>query len=217
MTDRIDRGCFITLEGGEGAGKTTQIEFLCAHLKDRGIDTVRTREPGGTPRGEAIRELLVSGEVDRWQPMTEALLNYAARVEHVTHTIEPALARGLWVVSDRFADSTMAYQGLCQGAGADRIRALDEAALGDFGPDLTLILDLPVDIALGRANHRNANAAVTEDRFERMGKDFHERLRSAFLDIAKANPARCRVINADGAPDAVAGRIWAAVTDALGI
>lgn len=217
MSDRTQRGCFITLEGGEGTGKSTQIEHLCAHLRDRGIDAVRTREPGGTPQGEAIRDLLVSGKTDRWQPLTEALLNYAGRIEHVAHIIEPALERGLWVVSDRFADSTMAYQGICQGVGMDRVAALHEAALGEFAPDLTLVLDLPVEVALARANHRNAGAAAAEDRFERMGRSFHECLRTAFLDIAKANSARCRVIDADGTPGEVAQRIWTAVTEALGI
>ncbi|MEX1147091.1 MAG: dTMP kinase, partial [Sphingomonadales bacterium] len=164
MTERIERGCFITFEGGEGVGKTSQIGHLCAHLQSRGIEVVRTREPGGTPAGEEIRALLVSGRIDRWQPMTEALLNYAARAEHVAHVIEPALSRGLWVVSDRFSDSTMAYQGFCQGVGADRIESLHETVLGDFAPDLTLVMNLPVDKSLARAIKRNEG---TEDRYER--------------------------------------------------
>ncbi|RMF08214.1 MAG: dTMP kinase [Alphaproteobacteria bacterium] len=217
MTDRTPRGCFITLEGGEGTGKTTQIKHLCNRLAERGIETIQTREPGGTPAGEAVRNLLVSGDTDRWQPMSEALLNYAARVEHVTHTIAPALERGIWVVSDRFADSTMAYQGICQGVGRDRIETLHDTALGEFAPDLTLILDLPVETALERANRRNAGAPRSEDRFERMGQSFHERLRAAFLEIARADPARCQVIDANGTPEQVAARIWASVTRTFGI
>lgn len=222
MTDRIERGCFISIEGGEGTGKTTQIEYLCNHLRDRGIDVVRTREPGGTPAGEQIRTLLVSGRTDRWQPMTEALLNYAARYEHLVHTIEPAVARGLWVISDRFSDSTMAYQGICQGVGLDRIEALHDAALGDFAPDLTLVLDMPVEEALARANRRNGENGKgnhpnggAEDRFERMGRDFHEQLRAAFLHIATMHADRCRVIDASGEPEQVAARIWAEVTRSL--
>ena len=216
MTERTERGCFISLEGGEGTGKTTQISHLHAHLESRGLDVIATREPGGTPAAEAIRTLLVSGEVGRWTPMTEALLHYAARHDHYIHTIEPALKRGIWVVSDRFADSTMAYQGVAQGLGADRISALHDTVLGDFQPDLTLILDLPVDMGLARANHRNAGGNSNgEDRYERMGHDFHDRLRRAFLDIAAANPGRCRVIDADGPPEAVAQRLWSTVTRAL--
>lgn len=218
MTERTERGCFISLEGGEGTGKTTQIAHLKAHLEARGLDVIATREPGGTPAAEAIRALLVSGAVNRWTPMSEALLLYAARHDHYRQTIEPALVRGIWVISDRFADSTMAYQGLCQGLGAATVDALHAAVLGNFEPDLTLILDLPVEVALTRANHRNANGdGSSEDRYERMGIDFHERLRQAFLTIAADNPDRCRVIDADGDPEVVAGRIRAAVDEALDI
>lgn len=220
MTERTERGCFISLEGGEGTGKTTQINHLRAHLEARGLDVITTREPGGTPAAEAIRALLVSGEVDRWTTMTEALLHYAARHDHYVHTIKPALERGIWVISDRFADSTMAYQGITQGLGMDRISALHDTVLGDFEPDLTLILDLPVEVGLARANHRNtgvdgATNGACEDRYERMGQAFHDRLRQAFLDIAASNPARCRVIDADGDPEAVAQRLWSTVTSAL--
>lgn len=218
MTDRTERGCFISLEGGEGTGKTTQIAELKAHLVARGLDVITTREPGGTPAAEAIRSLLVSGEVDRWTPMSEALLLYAARHDHYRRTIEPALVRGYWVISDRFADSTMAYQGLCQGLGAATVDALHATVLGNFEPDLTLILDLPVEVALTRANHRNSTRdGETEDRYERMGIEFHERLRQAFLTIAADNPGRCRVIDADGTPEIVADRIRAMVNKALDI
>jgi len=169
------RGRFITLEGGEGAGKSTQIKRLTARLAARGIEAVATREPGGTPGAEAIRSLLVTGDVARWDAVTETLLHYAARREHVEKTVRPALARGAWVISDRFADSTMAYQGHAGAVGAARVAALHKLVLGDFQPDLTLILDLPVQVGLARAKAR----AGIEDRYERMGLAFHEALRKA--------------------------------------
>ncbi len=212
MIKNIERGCFITLEGGEGAGKSTQIRYLAERLKERRLDVLITREPGGTPGGEAIRHLLVNGDTGRWQPMTEALLHTAARVEHVQKVIEPALSRGVWVISDRFADSTRAYQGAAQGLSVETVDDLQRLALGTFAPDLTLILDLPVTVALERTRERGAGA---EDRYERMGNSFHERLRAAFLGIARNEPARCRVIDASGSVEEVASRVWATVRDAL--
>lgn len=212
MIKNIERGCFITLEGGEGAGKSTQIRHLAERLKERRLDVLITREPGGTPGGEAIRHLLVNGDTGRWQPMTEALLHTAARVEHVQKIIEPALSRGVWVISDRFADSTRAYQGAAQGLSVETVDDLQRLALGTFAPDLTLILDLPVTVALERTRERGAGA---EDRYERMGNSFHERLRAAFLGIARNEPARCRVIDASGSVEEVASRVWATVRDAL--
>lgn len=212
MIKNIERGCFITLEGGEGAGKSTQIRYLAERLKERRLDVLITREPGGTPGGEAIRHLLVNGDTGRWQPMTEALLHTAARVEHVRNVIEPALSRGVWVISDRFADSTRAYQGAAQGLSVETVDDLQRLALGTFAPDLTLILDLPVTVALERTRERGAGA---EDRYERMGNSFHERLRAAFLGIARNEPARCRVIDASGSVEEVASRVWATVRDAL--
>lgn len=212
MIKNIERGCFITLEGGEGAGKSTQIRHLAERLKERRLDVLITREPGGTPGGEAIRHLLVNGDTGRWQPMTEALLHTAARVEHVQKVIEPALSRGVWVISDRFADSTRAYQGAAQGLSVETVDDLQRLALGTFAPDLTLILDLPVTVALERTRERGAGA---EDRYERMGNSFHERLRAAFLGIARNEPARCRVIDASGSVEEVASRVWATVRDAL--
>lgn len=212
MIKNIERGCFITLEGGEGAGKSTQIRHLAERLKERRLDVLITREPGGTPGGEAIRHLLVNGDTGRWQPMTEALLHTAARVEHVRNVIEPALSRGVWVISDRFADSTRAYQGAAQGLSVETVDDLQRLALGTFAPDLTLILDLPVTVALERTRERGAGA---EDRYERMGNSFHERLRAAFLGIARNEPARCRVIDASGSVEEVASRVWATVRDAL--
>ncbi|RIK94078.1 MAG: dTMP kinase [Proteobacteria bacterium] len=212
MIKNIERGCFITLEGGEGAGKSTQIRHLAERLKERRLDVLITREPGGTPGGEAIRHLLVNGDTGRWQPMTEALLHTAARVEHVQKVIEPALSRGVWVISDRFADSTRAYQGAAQGLSVETVDDLQRLALGTFAPDLTLILDLPVTVALERTRERGAGA---EDRYERMGNSFHERLRAAFLGIARNEPVRCRVIDASGSVEEVASRVWTTVRDAL--
>ncbi|WP_341704066.1 dTMP kinase [Ferrovibrio sp.] len=213
------RGRFVTLEGGEGAGKSTQIGRLAERLAAAGLDVVTTREPGGTPGGEEIRRLLVTGEPGRWDAMTETLLHYAARREHVEKTVKPALARGAWVISDRFADSTMAYQGCAGSVGRDAVRALHRLVLGDFAPDLTVILDLPVELGLQRAKGRQAataSAAAAEDRYERMGSAFHETLRQAFHEIAAAEPQRCRLIDATGDADAVAVRIWDAVAGHFG-
>ena len=190
------RGKFITLEGGEGAGKTTLIKAVQAALVAKGLDVVVTREPGGTPGAEVLRDILLKGATDRWSPVTEALLMYAARVDHVERLIEPALSRGAWVISDRFADSTMAYQGYGGGVDPARIRAIHGAAIGDFKPDLTLILDLETSEGLARAGKRLVEAGSAEDRYERMERDFHDRLRNGFLEIAKADPLRCRVIDA---------------------
>lgn len=203
MKPMIERGCFITFEGGEGTGKTTQIRHLAAYLEQKGVDVVLTREPGGTPAAEAIRSLLVTGATDRWLPETEALLHTAARVEHVRRFVLPHLERGSWVLSDRFIDSSRAYQGVGQGLGLPFIDDLTRLALGDILPDLTFILDLPVAAALPRAQQRDGD----ENRYERMGLDFHERLRQAFLDIARAEPDRCRVIDVSPAIEIVAAHI----------
>lgn len=211
------RGKFITFEGGEGGGKSTQVAHLIAALKNAGINAISTREPGGAPASEDIRELLVSGAVDRWTPMAEVLLNYAAREIHVAKTILPALERGIWVISDRFSDSTMAYQGYGGGINRGRIASIHKAVLDDFMPDLTIILDLPVEQGLTRAGKRLADAASNEDRFERMERDFHHRLRDGFLAIAKDDPDRCRVIDAQVDADAVFSAVTSAVNDALGV
>ena len=167
------RGKFITLEGGEGAGKSTQAERLGGDLRRVGQPTQVTREPGGAPGAEDIRGLLVTGAVGRWDAITEALLHCAARREHLTKTIAPALDAGTWVVCDRFADSTMAYQGYGHGLERQVVAGLNELVLGAFAPDLTLVLDLPVEDGLGRAGQ----VTGPEDRYERMGRDFHQRLR----------------------------------------
>ncbi|MFQ5958239.1 MAG: dTMP kinase, partial [Alphaproteobacteria bacterium] len=176
-------GRFITIEGGEGAGKSTQAERLCAALRARGLDVVATREPGGSPGAEAIRRLLVSGAPERWDATTEALLHFAARRDHLVRTVLPALARGAWVVSDRFADSTTAYQGYAHGLGVEPVETLHRLVVGDHSPDLTLILDLPVDLGLARARRRGG-----DDRYERMDAGFHQRLREGFLAIAGREP-----------------------------
>ena len=198
------RGYFITFEGGEGAGKSTQLRRLGDRLEAAGRVVVRTREPGGSPGAEAIRALLVTGEADRWSPMTETLLMYAARRDHVERVIRPALDRGAIVLCDRFADSTRAYQGAGGGAAATLISALEAAVLGDLRPDLTLMLDLPVDIGLARAASRGGGEA----RFEAKGAPFHARLRAAFLAIADAEPERCAVIDATRDEAAVAAAVW---------
>ncbi|MBX3503854.1 MAG: dTMP kinase [Parvibaculum sp.] len=206
------RGRFITLEGGEGAGKSTQVKRLAAKLGAAGHRVVVTREPGGAPGAEDIRELLVKGDPGRWTARTEALLHFAAREEHLARTIRPALARGDWVISDRFVDSTMAYQGVGQGLGEEFIARLRALVVGADMPDLTLILDLPPEAGLARA-HRRANDG--EDRYERMNLEFHQTLRQAFLDIAKNEPERCAVIDAARDEDAVAAAIWAAAGERL--
>jgi len=196
----LKRGFFITLEGGEGRGKSTQAKRLAAHLAASGIEVVLTREPGGTPQGEALRALLVSGDTTNWSPASEAMLMSAAREVHVRTIIEPALARGAIVISDRFMDSTRVYQGYAGGVSADVIAALESAAVGECMPDLTLIFDLPAEQGLARAGFRGT---ANEDRFERKGRSFHEKLRQGFLAIAAAEPRRCTVIDASAAPDAV--------------
>ena len=208
-------GKFITLEGGEGAGKTAQIKLLADALKTGGLDPIITREPGGSPAAEVIRSLLVEGAVDRWQPMTEALLNFAARLEHVQATIEPALAAGRWVLCDRFADSTVAYQGYGHDLGRAVIDELHRLVLGYFQPDLTVILDIPAAEGLARATNREQAEGSREDRYEHMDEGFHQRLRDGFLDIARRNPERCVVIDAAQEPDKVQAEIRTVVGQRL--
>lgn len=205
------RGTFITLEGGEGAGKSTQLKRLEKKLVDSGHRVLLTREPGGSPGAEAIRDLLVTGDVARWTPLTEALLHFAARKDHLDKTVRPALEQGNWVLCDRFVDSTLAYQGVAQGLGPDPIMLLRRLVIGADMPQLTLILDLPVEVGLARAQNR----AGGEDRYERMGRAFHEKLRQAFLDIAKSEPERCVVIDATGSEEEVAAQIWSVLTQRL--
>ncbi|MEO0963011.1 MAG: dTMP kinase [Pseudomonadota bacterium] len=216
MATEIQRGRFITFEGGEGAGKTTQITRLIEALTAHQVAAISTREPGGTPAAEEIRALLVRGSADRWAPLSEALLLNAARVDHLERLIRPSLDKGTWVISDRFADSTTAYQGCALGVGSQIVSDLQRIAVGDTQPDLTLILDLPVDIGLARARAREADANEGEDRYEGFDTAFHETLRQAFLDIAIDEPNRCVVIDATQSQDEVAWAIWQAVTTRFG-
>jgi len=207
----VTRGIFITFEGGEGAGKSTQIRRLAERLRAGDREVVLTREPGGSPGAESIRELLLNGETDRWSPLTEALLMNAARRDHIERVIAPALARGAVVLCDRFADSTRAYQGAGGAVDSAVIAQLEAAVVGEVRPDLTLIFDLPVESGLTRALARNGG----EERFEAKGAAFHERLRAAYLDIAEAEPERCVVIDATASLDAVEAAILAAVQPRL--
>ena len=208
------RGRFITFEGGEGAGKSTQVRRLVEALARSGVEAIATREPGGAPGAELIRKLLVDGPVSRWESLTEAILHFSARREHVVRTVWPALDRGQWVISDRFADSTMAYQGYGQGADRAAITALYRATLGDFAPDLTIVLDVPVAVGLARANAREGGA---QSRYERMDPAMHERLRQGFLAIAQAEPARCVTLNANLGPEAIEAEVNLLVGARLGV
>ena len=208
----MTRGRFITLEGGEGAGKSTQLKRLAERLRGLGLEVIATREPGGSPGAEAIRELVLNGAADRWSPVTETLLMYAARRDHIERVIAPALARGAWVVCDRFADSTRAYQGAGGGADPALIAALEAQVLGETRPDLTLIFDIPPEVGLERAQVRGG-----EMRFESKGLAFHQRLREGFLAIARAEPGRCALIDATGSIDAVEAAVWGAVEGRLAV
>jgi dTMP kinase len=198
------RGYFITLEGGEGAGKSTQARRLAAALAAAGVPVLRTREPGGAPGAERIRDLLLSP--GSWDSLTEAMLHFAARREHVVQSIRPMLEAGAWVICDRFADSTLAYQGAGQGLAYETWARLCDLTLEGLQPDLTLILDLPVEAGLARAAGRSA-----ADRYEKLDADFHARIRAGFHDIARREPARCVVL--DAARDAEA--VYAAITETL--
>ena len=195
-------GRFISVEGGEGAGKSTNIRRLKQALEAAGITVVATREPGGSPGAEQIRKLLVEGVASRWDPICETLLHCAARRDHVERVVRPALERGEWVLSDRFADSTMAYQGYGHGVARELIEILHREAIGDLQPDLTLILDLPASTGLARAG---------------MGVDFHRRLRDGFLDIARREPDRCAVIDAMQDIETVQTAIRETVAARLGV
>ena len=209
----MTRGRFISFEGGEGAGKSTQVKRLAARLEAQGHEVVMTREPGGSPGAESIRDLVLRGDADRWSPVTETLLMYASRRDHIERVIRPALARSAWVVCDRFADSTRAYQGAAGGTDPGLITALETYILEDIRPDLTLVFDLPADVGLARAHAR----AGTEMRFESKGMAFHERLREGFRAIAVAEPDRCLIIDAAADMDSVELAVWRTVTERLAV
>jgi len=207
-------GKFVTFEGGEGAGKSTQIRRLAERLTASGREAVVTREPGGTPTAEAIRRFLLSGAV-KLGAAEEAVLFAAARADHVDRVIRPALAAGRWVLSDRFADSTRAYQGATGGADADLLDALDRVAVGRTRPDLTIVLDIPAEAGLARAGDRRTRGGESPDRFERDDVATHEARRRAFLAIAEREPDRCVVVDAAASEEAVAEAVWRAVSTRL--
>jgi dTMP kinase len=203
---------FVTFEGGEGAGKSTQAKRLAAALEAHGVSVCLTREPGGAPGAEEIRGLLVKGEPGRWDALSETLLMFAARTDHLAQTIRPALKEGRWVVCDRFTDSTYAYQGAGRGLGMQAIAAIENVATGKFRPDLTFILDVTVETGLSRAAARHGH----DSRFEHFDGVFHERLREFFHALAAREPGRCVLIDSTAPPDEVAAQIWEAVSCRFG-
>jgi len=203
---------FITFEGGEGVGKSTQVKRLVDALSRTSVTAVRTREPGGTPKAEAIRSLILQGGSESWGPGAEAVLFAAARLDHVDQLIAPSLRAGKWVICDRFHDSTRAYQGLTGGVDDKLIRGLEVLALDGHSPDLTLMLDMDPEMAFERVAQRALEEGGAADRFEKEDLDWHRRLRDAFLDIAQKNPERCVVIDADRGEDDLEEAIWATVT-----
>ena len=205
---------FITFEGGEGVGKSTQVKRLLANLHRHEIAAVRTREPGGTPKAEAVRSFILQGRSESWGAGAEAVLFAAARLDHVNQLIAPSLDAGKWVISDRFHDSTRAYQGLTGGVDDRLIRGLEALALNGRKPDLTLVLDMDPEVAFRRVNERELEGALqqTGDRFEKEDLDWHRRLREAFLAIATNNPERCVVIPANQSEDSLEQEIWDTLT-----
>lgn len=207
------KGVFVTLEGGEGAGKSTQVRLLKEWLEGLGRDVLVTREPGGSEQGEALRALLVTGSTERWDPISETLLHFAARREHLRTTILPALARGMWVLCDRFADSTMAYQHFGQGVSADLIDTLYREVVGPHGPALTLILDIAPDAGFARIAARAADG----HRYESMDRTLHRRVHAGFRVIAEAAPDRCVLVPAEGDIKTVQARLRAAIAERWGV
>jgi dTMP kinase len=205
---------FITFEGGEGVGKSTQVKRLLANLSKLNISAVRTREPGGTPKAEAIRAFILQGRSESWGPGSEAVLFAAARLDHVNQLIAPSLKSGKWVISDRFHDSTRAYQGLTGGVDDKLIRGLEELALNGNRPDLTIVLDMDPEVAFKRVNDRELEGALqqTGDRFEKEDLDWHRRLRDSFIAIANANKDRCVLIPAGQTEEALEQEIWDTMT-----
>jgi dTMP kinase len=212
--DRPQRGLFITLEGGECAGKTTVAAAIAKRVAATSREVVLTREPGGSPRAEALRNVILSGFAQQFGATGEALLFSAARIDHLDTLIRPALARGACVICDRFADSTRAYQGVLGNLDPRFIAALEHVVIGATRPDLTFILDLPAELGLARATARR-RAGATADRFEREGEAFHQKLRQAFLDIASKNPNRCMVVDATRPIETIETEIWEAIRQRL--
>jgi dTMP kinase len=206
----VSRGRFISLEGGEGVGKSTQVQALAAALRSRGIEVLATREPGGSEGAERIRELLLSGSEDRWGAHAEALLFAAARADHVARTIRPALDAGKWVLSDRFLDSSLAYQGGAGGLGIEAVRAINAFGIGDSFPDRTLVLAL--DGGAERARMRDNDES---DRIGGRAADYHRKVDAAFRILAAEEPQRVRLVDASGSPDQVTARLLDAFADLL--
>ncbi len=209
------RGRFVTLEGGEGAGKSTQLVRLKARLEAEGHEVVATREPGGSTRAEAIRRFVLAGHALRHGPFAELLLFAAARADHVERLIRPALARGAFVLCDRFIDSTRVYQGRLGTLGDASVAALERVAIGPTRPDLTLVLDVPAKLGAVRAGQRRELTGAALDRFEREGLAFHTSVRDGFLAIAREEPERCAVVDASRGPDVVEREIWAELSGRL--
>jgi dTMP kinase len=207
------RGRFITFEGGEGAGKSTHAALLAQRLRALGVGVVLTREPGGSPGAEIIRHVLLSGAAKPLGPDAEAILFAAARDDHARNTIEPALARGRWVVCDRFSDSTRVYQGMVGQVDMNLIKGLERITLGDLKPDLTFVLDVPAEVGIARANKRRGEGEP--DRFEDEQSEFHDKLREAFRTLASSEPGRCVLIDACEPRTEVAERIWKVVNERL--
>lgn len=204
----IQRGKFITFEGGEGSGKTTQSKKLFAKLDEAGIDVMWTREPGGSYGAEEIRSLLVKGEANRWAPSTEALLMFAARDDHWKTWIEPALAAGTWVICDRFADSSYAYQGYGKGVSIDFLKTLYKNTVGEAQPDRTYLFDVPVGVGLARAHERMSTVQIKEDRFEGLGTTFHERVCAGFKSLASEELSRFYTLDATLSIEALEAMVW---------
>jgi dTMP kinase len=210
--DIAKKGCFITIEGTEGVGKSTNVEFIRQYLLNKGIDLRLTREPGGTPLAEEIRELLLQPRDEKVSDDAEILLVFAARAQHVDQVIKPSLEQGRWVLSDRFTDATFAYQGAGRGISWNRIQQLEQYVLGDLRPDLTILLDLPVDIGIARAKERGAL-----DRFEQEKHDFFEKVRQGYHHRLKAEPDRFALIDASQSLESVQQQIAAALAERLDI
>ena len=202
-------GFFITFEGGEGVGKTTQAKLVASELQKKGYNVITTREPGGTPLGEKIREILLKGDVDKMEPMTEALLFTAVRYNHYTRVIKPAIERGDIVICDRFCDTTFAYQGFAHGLGIEKMEELYHLALGEFKPNLTIVFDLPQGQSHGRLTEMN--------RFENMGDSWLLKGANGFREVAKRNPDRCVLMNSSGSIEEVTFRIMDIINKKLGL
>ncbi len=207
------KGHFITFEGGEGSGKSTQLKLLSSAFEKSGLPFIATREPGGSQNAEKIRSLLVSGDIDSWDPLTETLLFTAARSDHVGRLVKPAIAEGKTVICDRFFDSTLVYQGIGKGLGTDYINSLHHMVFGNFMPDLTLILDIDPEVGLKRAEERSGN----ENRFEQLDIKFHQNIREGFLQIAKNEPQRCVVLDATKDSSILHKEITATISQKCGI